>query len=72
MNCPNCGGKTKVIDSRDSEFASVHKVCWWRRRVCIDCKNRFTTYEILPDVLIDAKIMKRKLQKVRKILEEED
>ena len=40
MQCPYCqDGETKVIDSRDSED-SVR-----RRRECLDCKKRFTTYE---------------------------
>ncbi len=40
MRCPYCKYEnTKVIDSRESE-SSVR-----RRRECIDCKKRFTTYE---------------------------
>ena len=40
MTCPNCGGDTKVIDSRPQED-SVH-----RRRECLTCKERFSTTEI--------------------------
>lgn len=42
MKCPYCGNKNnKVVDSRESlEGASVR-----RRRECIKCKRRFTTYE---------------------------
>lgn len=40
MTCPNCGGDTKVIDSRPQED-SVH-----RRRECLVCKERFSTTEI--------------------------
>ncbi len=42
MNCPFCNkANTKVIDSRlATEGAQVR-----RRRECIDCEERFTTYE---------------------------
>lgn len=42
MKCPYCGNKNnKVVDSRESlEGASVR-----RRRECLKCKRRFTTYE---------------------------
>jgi len=42
VKCPYCGNKNnKVVDSRESlEGASVR-----RRRECIKCKRRFTTYE---------------------------
>jgi transcriptional repressor NrdR len=52
MKCPYCGNlDNKVIDSRmTKEGGSVR-----RRRECLDCKRRFTTYERvehLPLVLI--------------------
>ncbi len=38
--CPSCReSETRVVDSRDDE--SVVR----RRRECLDCKHRFTTYE---------------------------
>ena len=42
MKCPYCGHKQdKVVDSRESrEGASIR-----RRRECIECGKRFTTYE---------------------------
>jgi len=42
MHCPFCGKQdTKVIDSRlASEGAQVR-----RRRECLDCSERFTTFE---------------------------
>ena len=43
MNCPNCGGKTHVVDSRPNED-SVE-----RRRECVECKIRFNTIEIDAD-----------------------
>ncbi len=40
MNCPSCSLKnTKVIESRESSD-SIR-----RRRECLDCSKRFTTYE---------------------------
>ena len=42
MLCPNCGNKeSKVIDSRSFEDGSSIK----RRRECLECGTRFTTYE---------------------------
>lgn len=42
MICPYCKAtETKVIDKRDSEDGTVSR----RRRECLECKNRFTTYE---------------------------
>ena len=45
MKCPECGcDDSKVIDSRPTE----NKVR--RRRECIKCGFRFTTYEIIEDI----------------------
>ncbi|MEK6897224.1 MAG: transcriptional regulator NrdR [Nanoarchaeota archaeon] len=41
MNCPYCSGKTRVTDKRNS-LEGVR-----RRRECLKCKKRFTTYEKL-------------------------
>lgn len=42
MNCPFCGGlDSKVIDSRASEEGNAIR----RRRECLVCQKRFTTYE---------------------------
>ena len=42
MRCPKCGRlDDKVIDSRGSREGSVIR----RRRECLDCGHRFTTYE---------------------------
>ena len=41
MNCPFCRqGETKVIDSRMSQEYVIR-----RRRECLNCERRFTTYE---------------------------
>ncbi len=42
MRCPNCGYlDSKVIDSRPSESGDTIR----RRRECLQCGERFTTYE---------------------------
>lgn len=42
MKCPFCGHEnTRVIDSRPSDENNSIR----RRRVCDDCRKRFTTYE---------------------------
>ncbi|MFW6099388.1 MAG: transcriptional regulator NrdR [Thermodesulfobacteriota bacterium] len=48
MKCPYCAEiNNKVIDSRLSKDARTIR----RRRECLACKRRFTTYEKLEDVL---------------------
>jgi transcriptional repressor NrdR len=42
MKCPFCGtAESKVVDSRDSETGEAVR----RRRECLNCSKRFTTYE---------------------------
>ena len=44
MKCPFCGyNDSKVIDSRPAEDGNTIR----RRRECLDCQKRFTTYEII-------------------------
>lgn len=44
MKCPFCGyTESKVIDSRPAEEGATIR----RRRECLDCSKRFTTYEII-------------------------
>ncbi len=48
MKCPYCTKiNNKVIDSRLSKDGRMIR----RRRECLDCERRFTTYEKLEDVL---------------------
>lgn len=48
MKCPFCGGiQDKVIDSRMSKDGEVIR----RRRECMKCENRFTSYERVEDPL---------------------
>lgn len=47
MRCPYCRSlKTRVADSRLSREANAIR----RRRECLDCKRRFTTYEKVEDI----------------------
>jgi transcriptional repressor NrdR len=47
MNCPFCGFKEdRVIDSREGKEGDVIR----RRRECLQCLRRFTTYERIDEV----------------------
>jgi len=48
MKCPFCANvENKVIDSRISKDGDAIR----RRRECVSCGKRFTTYEVVEDVL---------------------
>jgi transcriptional repressor NrdR len=47
MMCPFCGHNgDKVIDSRESKEGNVTR----RRRECLECTRRFTTYERIDEI----------------------
>src|SRR5258707_7661324 len=47
MNCPFCGHREdKVIDSRESKEGESIR----RRRECLGCERRFTTYERVDEI----------------------
>lgn len=47
MNCPFCGhSESKVLDSRGSDEGSAIR----RRRECLACEKRFTTYERIEEI----------------------
>jgi transcriptional repressor NrdR len=47
MNCPFCSYKQdRVIDSRESKEGDVIR----RRRQCLKCERRFTTYERIDEI----------------------
>ena len=49
MRCPACGfADSKVIDSRSAEDGTIIR----RRRECINCGKRFTTYETVENTPI--------------------
>ena len=46
MNCPYCGSKNlKTLETRDSPDNTLR-----RRKECVDCGKRFTTYEYVESV----------------------
>jgi transcriptional repressor NrdR len=48
MRCPWCGHpEDRVVDSREAQDGQVTR----RRRECLSCARRFTTYERIEDVL---------------------
>ena len=47
MKCPFCGfGNDKVVDSRESKEGESIR----RRRECLKCEKRFTTYERIDEI----------------------
>ena len=47
MKCPFCGHpEDKVVDSRESREGEAIR----RRRQCLECKRRFTTYERIDEI----------------------
>jgi len=49
MKCPKCDcEKHNIIDSRPTNTNLIR-----RRRECIECKKRFTTYEMPSNILTD-------------------
>ena len=58
MRCPFCKNEeTKVIDSRNSQDYSIR-----RRRECLECTRRFTTYERIEESPI--KVIKKDCTRV--------
>lgn len=67
MHCPFCGYfETKVLDTRSADDGTSIR----RRRECVDCGKRFTTYEKIEDVpiVIIKKDGKRQVYDSNKIL----
>ncbi len=47
MKCPYCGSKeTEVVETRDSDDLETIR----RRRACLRCEKRFTTYERVENI----------------------
>lgn len=50
MLCPKCNSSTlKCFDSRPTKGLT------WRRHLCMECKHRFSTYEVGADRLKELK-----------------
>ncbi|WP_416176326.1 transcriptional regulator NrdR [Clostridium sp.] len=67
MKCPYCGyEESKVVDSRSTEDNRATR----RRRECLRCKKRYTTYEKVEDIpiLVIKKNMDREYFDRNKIL----
>lgn len=67
MRCPFCGfADSKVIDSRPADDGTTIR----RRRECLSCQKRFTTYEIMermPLVVIKRDGSRQSFDKVKLI-----
>lgn len=48
MKCPKCNEETKVLEKRNTPDADAIR----RRRECLDCGHRFTTYEKSEDACL--------------------
>lgn len=49
MKCPYCGNsETEVVETRDSEDLETIR----RRRACLKCEKRFTTYERVENIAL--------------------
>src|SRR3989344_9437261 len=54
MKCPYCShAESKVVDKRDAEDSQVIR----RRRECLKCEKRFTTYEKME--VLDLTVIKK-------------
>lgn len=68
MNCPECGNlEDKVVETRESKDGKYIR----RRRECLKCERRFTTYEKIEGIplMVEKKDGRREefdLDKVRK------
>ena len=61
MKCRNCGGKTIVTDSRASgDYGEIVR----RRHECLNCKIRFTTYEISDVRMAQFQMAEREREKL--------
>lgn len=67
MRCPYCGfGESKVVDSRSTE----DNLSIRRRRECLNCNKRYTTYEKVEDlpILVEKKDSRREFFDKSKII----
>jgi transcriptional repressor NrdR len=54
MKCPYCDhSEIKVLETREAEYSDVTR----RRRECLKCKKRFTTYERVE--MLDLRVVKK-------------
>ena len=59
MKCPFCGfQESKVVDSRHSD----DNLSIRRRRECLGCQRRFTTYEMVEDEAVQQAVFTKFMQ----------
>ena len=63
MDCPQCYGKTEVINTRYSKNLGR-----WRERHCQKCGEVFRTTEIVIDAVDDYKAISHELNEMRQIV----
>ncbi|AJF61419.1 TPA: transcriptional repressor NrdR [Candidatus Woesearchaeota archaeon] len=52
MKCPYCGSeRSKVVDKRETEEGAATR----RRRECLECEKRYTTYEKIETVILTVR-----------------
>ena len=62
MMCPKCNSKSKVINSRPSNYGI------YRRRQCLECGHRFSTQEVLS---LNVEEASRKMGRLKLLLVKE-
>lgn len=63
IGCPTCGGPTGVVDSRGAAHNAVR-----RRRSCVACGLRFTTYERIAGDIDDRAELLLQVAKLTQLL----
>ncbi|MCA9383733.1 transcriptional repressor NrdR [Candidatus Dojkabacteria bacterium] len=59
MFCPYCHGEeTRVVDKRDNNDTGVTR----RRRECLSCRKRFTTYERIETICLNVEKRSSKIE----------
>ena len=69
MNCPLCQGATAVYESRVVPDGKRRRHGKRRRRICSQCKHRFTTMEMFADEIKRYDAVLRKLNTTMSMLE---
>jgi len=62
--CGSCGGASQVVDSRPKKGYT------WRRRKCLDCGRKVTTYEYIGLKPLSVQKLKKDLWDISTALEE--
>lgn len=65
MNCPECGGPGRALKRR----AMRHSSATYRRRSCLACGHRWSTYEILEEEWRAWRGVRSSLRRLRAVLQ---